>query len=714
MKLLATQPRDGAVAAGRIAQVRPLVYALALTTTVAIAIGVRLAFWWMQSRSGAVQPGDSQEYVQGALHLLRGDFATGDKWLRPPLYPAFLAAAFVLVGVDITRAMLVQAIVTGLGVLAFAALGHTVFGRRDVALISALIAATFVPFATYGSVLFAEALFAVLIAWSFALLLRGTKRDLVLGGVLFGLATLTRAVGLFFLPIAFVALLLDRQEASGIRHQASGIRIRHQAGGIRHQAIRNSRYSILFVIAAILTIAPWTIRNFVAYDRFIPVDTNGGVSFWYGNLHRDEDRIAGEAKLAQIPNPADKQRAAVGMAIKDIAEDPGRFVSRVRNKVVALWQLSSRNYAAGGIVSFGSEGHSLGLTPGELPLPLSLLADAQYVLLLIGGVWGFCLAPRDRRSMLLLLWVIFGTAMSALTLGHPRLRLPLLVAFVPYAAWALLQLRSLMTLARQNRRMALVAAGSTLLFLGLIWTNQYIRWTRAQLAMWRGDRSDPALFEQAYAINSANPLWLMVGGDRAAEEGDWQQAERLYAAAAKQEPRSLYARTRLIESALQRGDNAEAQAQLDAIRALDRDNNDLLRWAWSHLTSDPPPSIDPTEARALGNIRGFVPVQPGESDRWTMRAAQLRILPTANCTAIELTLRGHSDGQPLQVGVGGRFTEIAISRSRTTYRVPLEAGICRANDPLEITLQTQTAVLHIDRQPWAVGVALKKISSIKY
>ncbi|MBV9787593.1 MAG: hypothetical protein JOZ51_05435, partial [Chloroflexi bacterium] len=99
----------GVLQTGRATAVRPLRFALLLTATTLLAVGLRIVFWWMQSRSGAVQPGDSTEYVQGALHLLQGSYATGDKWLRPPLYPLFLAATFAVVGVDLSRAMLVQA-----------------------------------------------------------------------------------------------------------------------------------------------------------------------------------------------------------------------------------------------------------------------------------------------------------------------------------------------------------------------------------------------------------------------------------------------------------------------------------------------------------------------------------------------------------------------------------------------------------------------------
>ncbi|HEX6289946.1 MAG TPA: glycosyltransferase family 39 protein [Herpetosiphonaceae bacterium] len=703
----------GALLTGRATAVRPLRFALLLAATTALAIGLRVIFWWMQSRSGAVQPGDSTEYVQGALHLLlHGDYATGSKWLRPPLYSAFLAGVFALVGVDLALAMLVQALITGLGTLAFAGMGYALFRRRDVALVGALIAALFVPFAAYGSVVFAEALFIVLIAAFFALVPYGisdeqpSNRRALLAGALLGLATLTRAVGLFFIPLAVVGMIAESWKNKRTREQENkGANVKQLS-----PLFLCSFVPLFVVLGSFSVIAPWTLRNALAYDRFIAVDTNGGVSFWYGAAHNDAELARGEARLAALPNLADKQRAALVLAFDAIARDPQRYLSRVRYKVVSLWQLGSRNYAAGGIVSFDPDGYSLGQTPGELPLPLSLLADAQYVLLMLGGVWGFCFAPRERRSALLVLWVLFGTLMSGLTIGHPRLRLPLLVAFVPYAAWAVLLLPTILRALRVRWRATACAALLSLVFVAIIYTQHYGRWARAQALVWRGDRSDPALYRQAYALNPANPLWLMAAADRAARAGDWMQAEKDYAQAAEQEPRSLYAHVRLIEAALRRGDERQATTHLDAIRALGRDTNDLLIWAWARLDMPAAPAVEPAQPGAIGHITGFAPTQPDESERWTLATAQIRLQPSRDCQQVTLTLRGYQDSQPVAVVVAERRTTLRITTAQKVYHVPLEASVCQADQPLIVTLRTPTLVLDSDAQPWAAGVAVAKVS----
>ena len=675
---------------GRVATAARFSYLAALAGTVALSIGVQLCFWWMQARSGAVQPGDSEEYVRGAVGLLQGAYTTGEKWLRPPLYPIFLAAAFGVVGYDITHALFVQALVTGAGVLAFAGLGHALFRRRAVALASALLAALFIPFAAYGSVLFAEALFVVLITASFALLLRrdrpGWRRAMV-AGVVFGLATLTRAVGLFFLPLAVLALMVER-------------------GGKRTSRGAVST-ALAFGLAAVLTIAPWTIRNAIIYGRFIPVDTNGGISFWYGAVRDDAELQRGEALLAGMPNLADKQRAAVRLALDTIRQDPARYLGRVRFKIVSLWQLGSRNYAAGGIISLDPGGHSLGATAGELPLPLSLLADAQYVLLVLAAIWGYCYAPRESRSLVLVLWVLFGTAMSGLTIGHPRLRLPLLGVFVPYAAWALLNLRALGARAvRRPRRVAAVAAVLSVLFLLVLYTQHYARFARAQIAVWSGDRSSPQTYHRAYELNPANPLWLMAAADREVAVGDWDAAESSYTRAAEQEPRSLYAHAKLIEAALRRNDAAGMESHLREIRRAGRDNNDLLRWAWSEVQARPPSTLDPADAAALGNLWGWAAMQEDDDERWTMEAAHLRLSAEQGCGPLALVLRGRTAGQAVEIDVAGQTTTLAVQTEPARYTVPVPAEACRADQPLVVTLRTPVGFVDPRAQPLPVGLAV--------
>jgi hypothetical protein len=68
------------------------------------------------------------------------------------------------------------------------------------------------------------------------------------------------------------------------------------------------RTSAVFFLTAFLVVAPWTVRNYLVFDAFIPVSTNGGINLLMGNSAASEaDTGMSGAVLAQCPS-ADQRR----------------------------------------------------------------------------------------------------------------------------------------------------------------------------------------------------------------------------------------------------------------------------------------------------------------------------------------------------------------------------------------------------------------------
>ncbi|HEU5015206.1 MAG TPA: glycosyltransferase family 39 protein, partial [Roseiflexaceae bacterium] len=564
-----------------------------LALAVLLAVALRLVFWWAQGRSGAVQPGDSEEYYRSALGLLHGGYYDTGKWLRPPLYPALLALMFLIGGVNVSWALFGQAVVTGVGVLAFAALGWQLFERRAVAVLSALMAALFVPLAQFGSLLFAEALFVVLIVLALALLVRamvnGRWQTALMCGIVLGLATLTRAVALSFIPVAALLVLVFQPR----RHEGTKIL---PASSSRLRVFVVNAAALL--LGAALVIGPWTARNYVAYHRFIPVDTNGGISFWYGTITGEQEQLAGEQRIFAVPNQADRQALAVRMALDNIAADPVLFISRTRFKIASLYLLLLRSYAVGDIISISPDGGLVVVGSGELPFWPTVIADAEYVLIMLFGIAGVCFAPHWRRALPVLLWIVFGTLLSAVTLGHPRLRLPLVGAMIPFAAYALARGTTFIFSKRRRNwgteehgnseryrqssivhrrsfvlRLAL-ALGGCLVFLALIFSMRYLTWLRGEQYAFPGRQAlaagdmprAQALFERARAADPTNALRVVDLADLSFAQGKYQQAFDLYGAALKLEDRNLYAHAMRVRTAALLGQPDVARAEWQAIR----------------------------------------------------------------------------------------------------------------------------------------------------
>jgi 4-amino-4-deoxy-L-arabinose transferase-like glycosyltransferase len=184
----------------------------------------------------------------------------GPTAIRLPLFPAALAVAYKVVGTRSAHARwtagrvleaLLGALAAGLTCLIATRLWGPVTG-----LVAGGLAAIDPPLVLVGSSLLSESLFIPLVLGAvLAALVFRTDRRLrwaALTGVLIGAAALTRGNGfVLVIPLAFLVW------NQGPRRR-----------GIRAPA--------LLLAAAVLTVLPWTIRNYVGFHRFVPLTTEGG------------------------------------------------------------------------------------------------------------------------------------------------------------------------------------------------------------------------------------------------------------------------------------------------------------------------------------------------------------------------------------------------------------------------------------------------------
>src|SRR5206468_10165252 len=107
-------------------------------------------------------------------------------------------------------------------------------------------------------------------------------RAAALAGLLFGLAALTRAAQVYFLPLLSLWLVLVHRE--------------------RLRAALSAAWIVPAV--ALLVILPWTVRNTRLHGGFVLIETNGPYNLWRGNgPGAFEDRCSPE--LAHYPAPFD-------------------------------------------------------------------------------------------------------------------------------------------------------------------------------------------------------------------------------------------------------------------------------------------------------------------------------------------------------------------------------------------------------------------------
>jgi 4-amino-4-deoxy-L-arabinose transferase-like glycosyltransferase len=217
-------PATPAVAAGPGLLAAPVAWARRRPDLAIVALlllvgaGMRLAF-------GLRAPplfvgGDSQTYLVPAWDLANGlGFAPILK--RPPLYPLFVAGAFVLMGEDPHGLAFLQ---HGLGLATVALtyfLARAAFNRLAGA-VAGLLVALNGPLIIYERYVMAETLMTTLLAAAALALVVGMQRAswrlYALGGLLLALAALSRAAAQLLLPLVpLVALAWHRRPGTALR-----------------------------------------------------------------------------------------------------------------------------------------------------------------------------------------------------------------------------------------------------------------------------------------------------------------------------------------------------------------------------------------------------------------------------------------------------------------------------------------------------------------
>lgn len=187
-------------------------------------------------------------------------------YIRPPGYPYFLAAAYKILGDSYTRPRIAQML---LG-LVNAALAFT-FARRwygsAVGLVLAGLMSCYWIFIFYEGQ-FSEPALLVFFLLAFVNVLgrwygRWTLRHALAAGLLLGLAALTRPNALVLVPLAIVW---------------AGWAARSQC-----ERRRLGAAALVFLLGAVVPIAPVTIRNYAASGEFVPISSNLGINLLIGN-----------------------------------------------------------------------------------------------------------------------------------------------------------------------------------------------------------------------------------------------------------------------------------------------------------------------------------------------------------------------------------------------------------------------------------------------
>jgi hypothetical protein len=431
----------------------------ALAAILLLGLGLRVGEAW----DGRVPVYDAKAYAAIAANLEGGEgFTVGPGATQPssnysPGLPLFVAGLYeVAGGVHERLARVVLAVIGALSVL-FAYLIGRRLGRAlqrpkagEVAGVPALDP-RLVSYAGYRRLnspnvwpalagALVVAIYPALLEYQGMLMSEPLAATLLSGGVLAALWAWDGSWSRWVLPGAlFGALALVRPEYLGVAVLVAIV--------VAVRALpRDWRSSLLpaavFVAAALVIIAPWTLRNAVALDRFVPISTGGGQVLFAGTYlpsDGDPEKVGAEV-VAEHPDlfqPQDAKRLRLEQILARLAaaEHPGMETDKALSKLgkEQLWDdISDEPLEYAGFVAtkvWRIWSH------GPRDVMREPVWEALHWLLVAFGLLGLAILAWRRRWEALLLGTIFLaiTAISALLVASPRRVLVLIPLLAPLA-----------------------------------------------------------------------------------------------------------------------------------------------------------------------------------------------------------------------------------------------------------------------------------------
>lgn len=394
---------------------------------------------------------DEVSYHNLALRVMDGHgFSFGERWwpgtaANEPtahwsyLYTIYLIVVYTIFGPSPLLARILQGIIVGIIMpwllyrLSFRiftpkARGEGMFTyapdmarAQRIALLAAAIGAVYIYFFYYTASLITEGFYITGILWVFDTAVaitqspKVTTKQWAMFGLAMGITVLLRQLFLLFLPFLLLWLWWAKRP-------------------------RLTSF-VLPVALVVLMIAPWTIRNYRAFDRIVPLNTNSGFAFFWGNHPRygtqfipilpsgEYYRMIPDELQAQGLNEAEMDSALLSEALKIIVADPGRYVLLSLSRIPTYFMFWPSGDSS--MVSNLSRVGSFGVFLPFMIYGLFLTLKQSF------GSW------RERLASpftLLYLFMLVYTGMHILTWTLIRYRIPVDVILVIFAGYGLLDL----------------------------------------------------------------------------------------------------------------------------------------------------------------------------------------------------------------------------------------------------------------------------------
>ena len=408
------------------------------------ALALRAAYAWLATGPHGLPYGDAVDYDTLAWRLatqhgftLGPDASPYPTAFRPPLLPWLVSLLYRVVGHRFFAAVLLQCVIGACVPVLLVEFGRQ-WTNRAVGLLAGWLATVHPLLVFFSGYLLTETAFVVMLLLAMIASLGWIKTPRpgrALGaGLLWGLAALTRPTALLmpllvaawaWRPLGLIVLPRDRW-----------------------------RQLLMLMLGVALAIAPWTLRNAIALNAFVPVTTGGGKALLDSNnpIVWDDPALRGGATsvvrlepyataLRGLDEPAADARAG-RLAREFLGQRVGDWGGMALAKLARFWRLNGETASSG---SWRRSGTLLDRVAAVSdPLRLWSLLTWPFAL---WGLVAIVRGPRAWYQSLVPLTVLYFTALAVVYWGALRTRMPaepmivMLSAAGLDAAWRRLRMR---------------------------------------------------------------------------------------------------------------------------------------------------------------------------------------------------------------------------------------------------------------------------------
>jgi len=337
----------------------------------------------------------------------------------PPLYPWFIAILHRLLG-GLSAVLWVQAALGALLVPAVGRAGRMALGAR-VGLAAAAVVAFYPDFVWFSVHFWSEIPFILFLWWGIERVLHadsiGSRRTAAMAGVFWGLSTLTRELALYLAPFAAAWLARDWL----LRGHAGAPASSRAALGLARAGV--------FALTLILTLAPWTARNAIVFDAFIPVSTMGGQNLWQGNVPLTHLEVY--ETLDRIEDPVERDRQARKLAWEAIrARQPLWIFEKLGEQMPEFWKAGSE------ILDHLVGREACGPLSASTLRRVEVLVVLPYLIMLALFLVGLARARWSAGAVLMLVLLAAYNLAHVVAFATTRFRLPMLPVVFCFGAAA--------------------------------------------------------------------------------------------------------------------------------------------------------------------------------------------------------------------------------------------------------------------------------------